>query len=148
MASSARYKVPQRYAESEEQKAFFRRLTLHKYRGESLRRFCFSIPNGGTAGTRQAMLAAVRRKAEGLTAGVSDIECMIAVPPHTGLFIEMKRTDGTPSDVSEAQRDFMDLAASCGRKCVVAFGAEQAWQYLMEYLSPTSRTLPAPAGST
>jgi hypothetical protein len=80
------------------------------------------------------MLAGMRRKAEGVTPGVPDIECMVSVAPHTGLHIEMKRKDGKPSDVSEAQTKMMFRLESCGRKCVVAYGAEQAWTELCKYL--------------
>ena len=80
------------------------------------------------------MLAGVRRKAEGVTAGVPDVECFFAVAPHTGLHIEFKRKDGKPSDVTDAQQRMMERMTKCGRKCVVAFGADQAWNYLCEYL--------------
>jgi hypothetical protein len=76
----------------------------------------------------------VRRKAEGVTAGVPDIECFIAIPPFHGLHIEMKRKDGTMNDVTEAQKKFMQRLTSCGRKCVVAFGADDAWDKLCTYL--------------
>lgn len=80
------------------------------------------------------MLAGVRRKAEGLTAGVPDIECMVAMAPFTGLHIEMKRADGKPSDVSAAQKEVMARLTACGRKCTVAFGADEAWKQLTTYL--------------
>lgn len=131
----ARYKSTARYAESQEQISFFRRLCTRKYQSRPLRVYCYAVPNAGTAGTRQAMLAGVRRKAEGVTAGVPDAECMIAIPPYTGLHIEFKRRDGTPSDVSNEQRSMLQLLAECGRKCVVAFGCDHAWRELCEYLS-------------
>lgn len=59
---------------------------------------------------------------------------MVAIPPHTGLHIEMKRKDGVPSDVSDAQKKMMARLTKCGRACVVAFGEEQAWKYLCDYL--------------
>ena len=46
----------------------------------------------------------------------------------------MKRKDGKPSDVTTAQRDMMAKLTECGRKCVVAYGEEQAWQELTSYL--------------
>lgn len=80
------------------------------------------------------MLAGLRRKAEGVTPGVPDIECMVAVPPYTGLHIEMKRKDGKPSDVSAEQKTMMARLVACGRKCVVGFGCDDAWQHLTDYL--------------
>jgi hypothetical protein len=123
-----------KFAEHTEQVALFRLLEKIPYRGGKLRDFCYAVPNGGTTGGRSALLAGARRKAEGVTAGVPDIECMIAVPPYSGLHIEMKKADGVPSDVSEAQHRMIDRLRSCGRKCEVAFGAAQAWKILAEYL--------------
>lgn len=76
----------------------------------------------------------MRRKAEGLTAGIPDIECMIATPPYTGAHIEMKRKNGKPSDVTDEQSKLMARLKKCGRHCVVAFGEEHAWQELTSYL--------------
>jgi hypothetical protein len=123
-----------RYDESIEQQGFFSRLAKTPFRGSVLRDYCYAIPNAGTSGGRRALLAGVRRKAEGVTAGVPDIECMVAVPPFTGLHIEMKRVDGVPSDVTQQQKDVMARLTACGRKCVVAFGAGQAWEELCRYL--------------
>jgi hypothetical protein len=123
-----------KYDESSEQIAFFRRMAYRKYLGGALRDFCYAIPNGGTVGGRRAIIAGVRRKAEGVSAGVPDVECMVAVPPYTGLHIEMKRKDGKPSDVSESQNKMMERLTQCGRKCVVCFGEEHAWKELTTYL--------------
>jgi hypothetical protein len=84
------------------------------------------------------MLAGVRQKAEGLTAGVPDIECMVAIPPYTGFHLEMKRKDGVPSDVSAAQKEMMERLTSCGRKCETGYGADDAWKKLCAYLEITS----------
>jgi hypothetical protein len=80
------------------------------------------------------MLAGLRRKAEGVTAGVPDIECMVQAKGFTGLHIEMKRADGKPSDVSADQKVMLARLEACGRKCVVAYGCEQAWAALTDYL--------------
>lgn len=76
----------------------------------------------------------MRRKAEGVTAGVPDIECFVGVAPFTGLHIEMKRKDGKPGDVSESQKKMMARLVKHGRKCVVTFGADHAWTELCNYL--------------
>ena len=47
----------------------------------------------------------------------------------------MKRKDGVPSDVTSAQKEKMAMLSSMGRKCVVAFGADDAWKKLCEYLN-------------
>jgi hypothetical protein len=62
---------------------------------------------------------------------------MVAVAPYTGLHIEMKKSKkdgGRPSDVKPAQAEMMARLTKCGRKCTVAFGADEAWAHLLEYL--------------
>jgi hypothetical protein len=83
------------------------------------------------------MLAGVRRKAEGVTAGMPDIFIMVPVAPWHGAFIEMKKSrkdGGKPSDVTEAQKDMMTRLTNQGYRCTVAFGADEAWAQLLEYL--------------
>jgi hypothetical protein len=126
-----------RFLEHDEQVALFRLAAYRKYPTGSpttVRDFIFAVGNAGTAGGRRALLAGVRRKAEGVTAGVPDVECFVAVHPHTGLHIEMKRKDGKPSDVTDAQEKMMVRLTKCGRKCVVAYGCDDAWKELTSYL--------------
>ena len=123
-----------KYDESSEQIAFFRRSSYRKYGAETVRDVIYAVPNGGTRGGRRAMLAGVRRKAEGVTAGVPDIESFVATPPYTGWHCEMKRKDGKPSDVTAAQAKMMARLTKAGRKCVVCFGEEHAWKELTSYL--------------
>jgi hypothetical protein len=125
------------YHESREQQDFFRRANLRRYLSGTLRDYVYAVPNGGTTGGRRALIAGIRRRAEGLTEGVPDIECMVAVAPYTGLHIEMKKSKkdgGKPSDVAPKQKDMMARLTKCGRKCTVAFGADEAWAQLLEYL--------------
>lgn len=112
----------------------FRLAAYRRYLDGTLRDYIYAVPNSGTGGGRRAVVAGVRRKAEGLTAGVPDVECMVAVAPFTGLHIEMKRKDGTPGDVSNTQKAMMARLSKCGRKCVVAYGCDQAWKELTMYL--------------
>jgi len=126
--------MSRKYQEHDEQVEFFRFISYIPYRGKKLREFCFAVPNGGTVGGRAAAIAGARRRAEGLTPGVPDVECFVASKGFTGLHIEFKRVDGVPSDVKKEQRDMMDLMRACGRKCEVAFGAAHAWKILAEYL--------------
>jgi hypothetical protein len=123
-----------RYDESHEQQDLFKRASFKRYRDGTVRDYIFAIPNGGTTGGRRAILAGVRRKAEGVTSGIPDVECMVAVAPYTGLHIEMKRKDGKPSDVTDSQKKVMARLINCGRRCVVAYGADEAWNALLNYL--------------
>jgi hypothetical protein len=125
------------YHEHREQVEFFRRASMRRYLSGTLRDYIFACANAGTTGGRRALISGVRRKAEGVTPGVPDIECMVAVAPYTGLHIEMKKSrkdGGRPSDVSDEQTKVMARLTKCGRKCTVAFGADEAWAQLLEYL--------------
>lgn len=126
--------LTRKYAESEEQIAFFKLLCGVPYRGLTLREFFYAVPNAGTRGGRRAMLQAMRRVQEGLSKGVPDVECPVAVAPFTGLHIEFKRKDGKPSDTSKEQREWIARLRELGRKVEVAYGCEDAWRIAAEYL--------------
>lgn len=72
----------------------------------------FSVPNGGT----RHKIEAISLKAEGMTAGVSDL--ILAIPrKHThGVFIELKTEKGK---LSEEQKEFLDLMRSLCYTAVV-----------------------------
>lgn len=123
-----------KYDESSEQIALFRRAAYRKYGTETVRDVIYAVPNAGTRGGKRAMLAGVRRKAEGVTPGVPDVECMVSSDGYSGLHIEMKKKDGKPSDVTDSQTKMMARLVKHGRKCVVCFGEEHAWKELTSYL--------------
>lgn len=123
-----------RYLEHEEQVALFRYAAYRKYDGGTVRDVIYAVPNAGTTGGRRAAISGVRRKAEGVTSGIPDVECMVSRPPFTGLHIEMKRKDGKPSDVTAEQKKMMARLVKYGRQCVVCFGWEHAWKELTTYL--------------
>ena len=123
-----------RYDESHEQQDLFRRAAFRRFLDGTVRDYIYAVPNAGTTGGRRAAIAGVRRKAEGLTPGIPDVECMVSVGNYSGLHIEMKRKDGVPSDVSAEQKKVMARLTKCGRLCVVAYGADEAWNALMNYL--------------
>lgn len=127
-----------RFLEHDEQVEVFRRASARRYLTGTVRDYIYAIPNAGTTGGRRAMLAGVRRKAEGVTPGVPDIECMVRATPYTGLHIEMKKKredGGRPGDVTEEQEKMMARLTACGRSCKVAFGADEAWVHLCTYLA-------------
>lgn len=75
----------------------------------------FSIPNGARIGGKMnkkgfPIMASIL-KAEGMTAGVSDLFLAYPVGGFHGLFIEMKTPVGEQSD---DQREFLELMASVG----------------------------------
>jgi hypothetical protein len=97
----------------------------------------FAIPNGGSRGSTKdhAMAVGARLKATGVKAGVSDI--FLPWPLHNcnGLFIEMKRANGKPSDVKPEQKLFGEEMQRRGYGFVVCYGWEQARDVLEQYLS-------------
>jgi len=117
-------------SEHAEQVAIFEwaKLNLAKYpQLENL----FAIPNGGQrSGRTGAML-----KAEGVKSGVPDMFLSYPCNGYHGLFIELKKRNGNPSDVSEAQADWISRLNQAGYLANVAYGAKEAVQIIMDYLN-------------
>ena len=128
-----------RYVEHTEQVALFNLAAKRGYSDGVVADYIFAVPTAGTIGGRRGRIAGARRKAEGVKAGIPDVECFVASRGFTGLHIEMKRHDGVPSDVTPDQKKMMARLEKEGRKCVVAFGVVDAWQNLCDYLKIDSR---------
>jgi len=88
----------------------------------------FAIPNGG----QRSITEAVRLKAEGVLAGVPDLFLARAGDGSHGLFIEMKRVKG--GKVSAKQKAVMDTLEQEGYAVLVAYGCDEAWPYVEQYL--------------
>jgi hypothetical protein len=88
----------------------------------------FAVPNGGKRDPKEAK----RLVDEGVKAGVSDLFVAEAREGYNGLFIEMKRSKG--GKVSEKQENFMEAATARGYKCIVSYGAEEAFRDLQYYI--------------
>lgn len=126
-----------RHIEHEEQVALFRHAAYRKFGDGTVRDYLYSIPNELPFHGKTAMLAMLRLKAAGLTPGIPDVVCFALSPVNPqfrGLYIEMKKPLGVPSDVKPKQKDVMKKLTSCGYKCVVAFGEQQAWTEICHYL--------------
>jgi len=107
-------------------------------------KWIYAIPNAGARGNK---VAAGQLKAEGLKSGVADIclpvtkydskdkyiESLIAF--GFGLYIELKRKDGVPSDVSDKQNEFGAFVTSQGYLWKVCFGWQQARDVIQAYLT-------------
>lgn len=117
--------------ESGEQMAVFQWAALNKNRHPELR-WLYAIPNGGGRSARQGAIL----KAEGVKPGVSDICLPVARHGFHGLYIEMKKTKGVPSDVRTEQREFITFVTAQGYYAEVAFGWEMAIRILERYLLP------------
>lgn len=69
-----------------------------------------AIPNGG----ERTRSSAGNMKAEGVKPGVADIFWPVPSSGKHGLYIEMKRRNGVPSDVNDKQRDFRSFVLTRG----------------------------------
>jgi len=87
----------------------------------------FAIPNGGKRSKREAG----RLKAEGVKAGVSDIECSLPTRRYVGLFIEMKSLTGSASD---EQRKWINESRDLGYCAEVCRGAVAAFRVWKDYV--------------
>ena len=87
----------------------------------------FAIPNGGLRHIRTA----TKLKREGVLAGVADLFLMKPNKYYSGLFIEMKAPKGR---VAPSQLSFMGRCIVNGYKYKVCYGAEEAMNFIKEYL--------------
>lgn len=104
--------------------AYFRR----KYPQYS--KLLFAVPNGGARRIREAQIL----KAEGVTAGVSDLILLVARGGYNALCIEMKR-ESSSSRLSPAQKEWQELAMAAGNKCVTCRSLEEFKKEVDTYLS-------------
>jgi hypothetical protein len=98
----------------------------------------FAIPNGGLRNKASAGML----KAEGVKAGVADVMLPVTCHYFAGLFIEMKRANGVPSDVKPHQTKFADFVKAQGYVHAVAFGWQQAVRAIENYLGPRDEAAP------
>ena len=88
----------------------------------------FHIANGGW----RTITEAKRFKAEGVTAGVSDLCLPVPLNGYHGMYIEMKRPDHKNKPTKE-QKDWLDYFNSVGYKAVVCYGYEDAVTEIQRY---------------
>ncbi len=88
---------------------------------------CFAVPNGG----ERHVAVAAKLKSEGVRSGIPDIFIPAPRGNSHGLFVEMKSRKGS---VSKNQAHMMSVLSRCGYACIVAYGWENAWREIEEYL--------------
>lgn len=93
-------------------------------------KWMFAIPNGGGRSAAQGSML----KAEGVKGGVADICLPVARQELHGLYIEMKKAKGVPSDVTQDQIDFAAFVMLQGYAWRVAYGWEDAVVIISTYL--------------
>lgn len=104
-------------------------LTSYKKMGIPELAWMYAIPNGGGRTSSQAS----RLKAEGVKSGVSDICWPLRTKHWPGLYLELKREDGVPSDVSDAQKTFLAFVKAQGYWCAVEYGWRDAVSQIQSY---------------
>lgn len=115
--------------EEDEQRALFNWVEYTQGQAPDLA-LMFHIPNGGSRDRREA----AKMKGAGVRAGVPDI--FLACPRNgfSGLFIELKRRNGKPSDVSAEQSSWLVALDMKGYCTAVCFGADDAIETVKAYL--------------
>jgi hypothetical protein len=117
-------------SEREEQAALFRYAAIQARRDDRWA-FLNSSQNGLQAASIQQ---AARAKAGGMKKGYPDVFLPVASGGWHGLFIEMKRKNGVPSDVSPEQHEWLWRLLEQNYQAVVCFGWEQAVKQIHDYL--------------
>ena len=122
-------------SEDAHQVALFEWAAMNEKRYPDLRKL-YAVPNGG----QRNKIVAAKLKAQGVRAGVLDINLDVARRGFHGLRIELKRPANKALGQSagrcspEQSRRIDDLLGD-GYKAVVCFGWEPARDVLVEYLS-------------
>ncbi|WP_151812561.1 VRR-NUC domain-containing protein [Acinetobacter bereziniae] len=121
------FNIQKKPQETDLQKDLIKTLKLIRYKGRSLRDFVYAVPNGGYRTKRNASTL----KAEGLTAGIPDLHCFVAVHPYHSLYIEMKTETG---DLTESQESMIPMLRQEGHKVVICRSTQSALDELFKYL--------------
>lgn len=116
--------------ERDEQALYFQWLEHVTIDGERLREHVYAIPNGGSRDAREA----ARLTAQGVTAGVGDINVDVPSGAYHGLRIELKRI-GEIKRLTTLQAKHIELRRRMGYHAVCCEGFEEARRVTIEYLS-------------
>lgn len=128
MKQTKRKQKPPIPTEYEEQCTIFRLAQLYQKKYPELG---FLI--GSLNGVRLTIGQAMKAKKTGLKKGVPDIFLPVARGCHAGLWVELKRIKG--SKILPEQYDWQAFLSEHGYKHVFAYGAEEAWKVIIDYLS-------------
>ena len=116
--------------ESVEQAAIFKHAAI-RARADPRWGMLFAIPNGKAA---SSIREAVNAKRTGLKRGVPDMFLAVPVGEWHGMFVELKRIDGSLSDIKSDQADWLQRLQNAGYQTVVAFGWKAAVAEIEWYL--------------
>lgn len=101
------------------------------------RDYLFAIPNGGM----RHPIEAHNLKLQGVKAGIPDL--MLAYPSNNyhGLFIELKRNSPRKGLISAEQAIWLHRLQNAGYLATVAYGWEDAWKIITNYLQPVTQKI-------
>ena len=116
-------------AEKHEQIALFKRAQFNPV----TRDYMFAIPNGGS----RHPIEAANLKKQGVKPGIPDIFLAYPTIKYHGLWIELKRLNPTPGILTCNQIMWLDKLKRCGYSAAVAYGWEDAWKKIIDYLGET-----------
>jgi hypothetical protein len=122
-----------RALEHEEQAAIFAWAKIEARRDARL-----ELLHASQNGLRTTPAMARRAKACGMKAGVPDLCLPVPMPSkgYHGLYLELKRTGGTPCDVRPEQSWWLTQLGLQGYCVTVAYGWEEAVGFIKHYLEP------------
>ncbi len=120
--------VPPIPTESEEQRAVMEWAEAASGRWPELR-LLYHVPNEG----QRSMATGGRLRAEGLKSGVPDLCLPSAHGQYHGLYIEMKRTQG--SKTTPEQTEWLEALEVEGYKTALCRGADAAIEIITDYLA-------------
>jgi len=115
-------------SEHDEQVAIFKWVELNIITYPQLKNI-FAIPNGG----QRSRITGAMLKAEGVKSGVPDLCLAYPITPYAGLFIELKKRNG--GKISTTQADWINRLNQAGYLAVVAHGAKEAVDIIINYLN-------------
>lgn len=118
-----------------EQEALFRWASVMERNDPRL-----ALLNASLNGVRLSPHQAVMAKKGGMKKGYPDVFLPVAANSWNGLFIEMKRKDGIPSDIKKEQRNWLTDLETQGYRALVCFGWEEAAKAIWDYLGAATKT--------
>jgi hypothetical protein len=127
--TEAQKKLPVR-SEHEEQKAVIAWAKVMESQFPKLR-LLYAVPNAG----KRTFAMAAFLQAEGMKPGVPDLVLPVARCGFHGLYVEMKRRNAVPSDVSTAQREWIRMLIEEEYAVAVAKGADMAREIIASYMA-------------
>ena len=90
--------------------------------------------NCSLSGVKLTIGQAVKAKRAGMKKGFPDISMPVRSRGFGGMFIELKKVNGVPSDVKAHQREWLNFLITQGYFCAAAFGSEEAIFLIKWYL--------------